>query len=114
MSSHIASKDENLFFVGVKDHLEVRKDLLVSSKNLLSSLKQHETFCQLKEQKSTLVVDLQRVFDELLILNKKLRNIIPKLPTKDLDRDEPEKLPKGKLDLLDDELARVERRLSSL
>ncbi|HLC33287.1 MAG TPA: hypothetical protein VJJ82_05655 [Candidatus Nanoarchaeia archaeon] len=115
--------DETLFFVGVKDPLELRKDLLISSKNVLNSLKRYDTVMQFKEQKTQVETQLQRVFDELLVLNKKLRNHLPKVPIKggveESKKEEPKQVlskvvPKPNLDVLDEELARVERRLSSL
>lgn len=112
--------EENLFFVGVKDPVEVRKELLHSSKNLLNSLRRYESFIQVKEEKAQVENELQRVFDELLILNKKLRNQLPKIPVKGAEeaprKEEPQKapVPKGKFDILEQELARVEKRLNSL
>lgn len=115
--------DDTLFFVGVKDPVEVRKELLLGSKNILNSLKRYEQFVQLKEEKVRVSLELQRVFDEILVLNKKLRNHLPKVPVsgaseeplkEELRKQESKTIPKAKLDLLDDELARVERRLNSL
>ena len=115
--------DETLFFVGVKDHVEVRKELLISSKNVLNSLKRYEMFMQVKEEKARVENELQRVFDELLLLNKKLRNHLPKVPIKGGVEDSPQQprkeepkisSQKGNMDILEEELARVEKRLSSL
>ncbi len=128
--------DEQLFFVGIREHQTVRKDLLQSSKMLLDSLKRHELYRRVKEDKLRAVNDLKRVFDELLILNKKFRGKLPKVPVKVPDvpmREEPrpQALPKGakssplkqeklqsssksKLDLLEEELAKVEARLGGL
>lgn len=100
--------NEDLFFVGIANHSEVRKELLVSSKNLLSSLKQYEHFVALKEDKAQVVKDLQKVFGEIISLNRKLRSFVPKMPN------DKQKMPSGKLEILEDELARVEKRLNSL
>ena len=127
--------DDQLFFVGIREHQSVRKDLLQSSKMLLDSLKRHELYRRVKEDKLRAVNDLKRTFDELLILNKKLRGKMPKVPVKVPDvpmREEPRQqaMPKGKqvplrqeklqssskskLDLLEEELAKVEARLGGL
>ena len=118
--------EEETFFVGIPDHVEVRKELLTSSKNLLDSLKRHETYVRIKNDKLRAMVDLKRVFDELLLLNKKLRGRLPKVPVKipaeapvetpELKEFRPhiERAAKSKLDVLEEELAKVEQRLSSL
>ena len=123
---------DELFFVGIKDHLEVRKELLTSSKNIIDSLKHYENYKSVKEDKMQYVLELKRVFDELLLLNKKLRNKMPKVPVKiptleAREREEPEpraakemprKTPspetRTKLELLEAELAKVEARLGHL
>lgn len=128
--------DDQLFFVGIREHQTVRKDLLQSSKMLLDSLKRHELYRRVKDDKLRAIYDLKRVFDELLVLNKKLRGKMPKVPVKVPDvpmRDEPEvrvqpqkgkpverrmerpsSAGKSKLDLLEEELAKVEARLGGL
>ena len=127
--------DEQLFFVGIREHQTVRKDLLQSSKMLLDSLKRHELYRRVKEDKLRAVNDLKRVFDELLVLNKKFRGKLPKVPVKVPDvpmREEPQRVQakgaksaplrqerlqpvnKSKLDLLEEELAKVEARLGGL
>lgn len=128
--------DEQLFFVGIREHQTVRKDLLQSSKMLLDSLKRHELYRRVKEDKLRAVNDLKRVFDELLVLNKKFRGKLPKVPVKvpdvpmreeaqsrvqakgaksvPLKQERLQPVNKSKLDLLEEELAKVEARLGGL
>ena len=128
--------EQDLFFVGIRDSVELRKELLLSSKNVLDSLRKYEQYKVIKDQKFQYVAELKRVFDELLVLNKKLRGKMPKVPGKTpmlpgakepVEVEEPqvkqsqkqsikmerqEKL--SKLDMLEQELARVEERLGRL
>jgi hypothetical protein len=123
--------EEELFFVGIRDPIELRKELLTSSKNLIDSLRRYEAFKDLKEEKLQNVLELKHVFDELLVLNRKLRNHLPRIPGKvptalkemrqmregpkpAKSAGKPAKIGKNKIDVLEEELARIEERLGSL
>jgi hypothetical protein len=122
--------EEELFFVGIRDPIELRKELLTSSKNLIDSLRRYEAFKNLKEEKLQNVLELKRVFDELLVLNRKLRGHLPRMPgkiptvLKETQQREgpkptkvagkPAKIGKNKIDVLEEELAKIEERLGSL
>jgi len=114
-----------LFFVGIKDPTEIRKELLTSSKNLIDSLRRYEKYKILRETKTANIIELKRVFDELLILNKKLRGKLPKIPIKSPNIGEVKleqkavkkavkQLPQNKLDVLEAELSKIEERLGNL
>src|SRR5574341_2379281 len=117
--------EEELFFVGIRDPVELRKELLTSSKNLIDSLKRYEAYKDFKEAKLTHIIQLKRVFDELLVLNRKLRGHLPRIPVKvpPVAREEerrpakvgkPMKMAKNKVDILEEELSKIEERLGSL
>ncbi len=115
--------EDELFFVGIRDPIELRKELLTSSKNLIDSLRRYEAYKDVKEEKLQNIMDLKRVFDELLVLNKKLRNKLPHIPVKATptlaremppSKGKPVKLSRDKIDVLEDELAKIEERLGSL
>lgn len=114
-----------LFFVGIKDPIELRKELLTSNKNIIDSLKRYERYKNVRENKTQYIIELKRVFDELLILNKKLRGKLPKIPIKAPQLGETKlepktikktvkDLPQNKLDILEAELSKIEERLGSL
>lgn len=114
-----------LFFVGIKDPLEIRKELLTSSKNLIDALRRYEKYKIIRETKTAHIIELKRVFDELLILNKKLRGKLPKVPIKAPQLGETKieqkkvktavkEVPKSKLDVLEQELSKIEEKLGSL
>ena len=121
--------EDELFFVGIRDPIELRKELLTSSKNLIDSLRRYEAFKDLKEEKLQHIIELKRVFDELLVLNRKLRNHLPRIPVKvptlgEMQRETHKpatkasakvvKMARNKIDVLEDELAKIEERLGSL
>jgi len=115
---------DELFYVGIRDPVEIRKELLTSSKNVIDSLRRYERYHELKEMKLQHVMRLKRVFDELLVLNKKLRGKLPKvpirMPTIENGAERSMKAPTRKapshtkLDVLEDELSKIEQRLGSL
>ena len=117
--------EDELFFVGIRDPIEMRKELLTSSKNLIDSLKRYEAYKSVKEEKQQHILGLKRVFDELLVLNRKLRGKLPRTPLKapTVTREEkrptartakPMKAAQNKIDVLEEELARIEERLGGL
>ena len=115
--------EDELFFVGIRDPVELRKELLTSSKNLIDSLRRYETFKDMKEEKLQHILQLKRVFDELLVLNRKLRGHLPRVPIKTPIVAREEKTPKmpkiktaakNKIDVLEQELSKIEERLGSL
>ncbi len=122
--------EEELFFVGIRDPIEVRKELLTSSKNLIDSLKRYEAYKDVKEEKIRHIMELKHVFDELLVLNKKMRNHLPRTPLKappvmreiretrearmPMKGRLPMKMTKSKIDVLEEELEKIEERLGGL
>lgn len=118
-------KQEELFYVCVHDPVSLRRNLLLSSKALLDCLKTFELHNAVKNEKSKLFHDLKRVFDEILTLDRKLKSLLPKVkvpayvkkeevPKKIEKPKESEYVPKTKLDVLEEELSKVESKLSSL
>jgi hypothetical protein len=116
--------EEELFFVGIRDPIEIRKELLTSSKNLIDSLRKFEQYKDLKQEKQEHILELKRVFDELMVLNKKLRNHLPRTPLKapptitktekTMTKGKPAKFVQSKVDVLEQELAKIEERLGGL
>ena len=114
------------FFVGIKNPSNARRLLLNSSKDVLDALKDYENFEDLKAEKAKHIIELKRVLDEILVLNKKLKTHIPKTPLAG-----PAKRPSigkhkksrstrkmsrvaSKMDMLESELSKVEERLKGL
>jgi len=111
---------EEAFFVGIKDPVEIRKELLLGSKDIIASLRKYDRFSAFREEKQKYSEQLKRVMDEILVLNKRLRTHLPKTPLKGPAMPKPAAKPvqkpkaKDKLDILEQELSKVEARLKSL
>ena len=127
--------EEEIFYVGVRDPVGLRKSILHSSKSVIDALKRYEDYRMAKEEKIVRILELKRVFDELIVLNKKVRGKLPRktirefpvILTRELEeatrgiplpvkkaRAELKPKEKTKLEQLEAELAKVEQRLSSL
>ena len=113
----------------LKDPSGLRRDVLMSTKDVLDSLKRYEEFKMVKAEKMKTLGELKRVVDDLSSLNRKLRSKMPKAPIRlpeftSMVREREETVfkgpspiaarPKSKLDALQDELARIESRLGAL
>ena len=113
--------EQDVFYVGVSDPAGLRRDCLMGGKALLDILKRYEVSKDLRENKLEYIHELKRVFDEILVLNRKLRTKLPKVPEAPLveQKAAPKKLPKKApvrthMDILEDELAKIEERLEAL
>ena len=71
-------KEEGIF-VGVKDPLRVRKDILESSREVLESLKAYESFKQVREEKRMLFEQLRSDARGISLLFGRLRGELPQL-----------------------------------
>ena len=115
-------KQEDLYYVEINEPVGIRKDVLISTKDILDALRRYEKYTAVKKQKQQAVAQLKKTVDELLVLNKRLRSKLPKAPKSSIparEKEEPaphrhEARPQSKLELLERELADIEGRLSSL
>lgn len=69
------------FFVGISNPQEVRKDLLLSSKQLVQALVAYEKYKDIREEKLGLLMELKKSMDSMIFLNKKLRSHLPRVKT---------------------------------
>jgi len=118
------------FYVGIENAISLRKDLLLSSKDILTALKRHEVLKEIRQAKVESYFELRTVMEELMVLNRKLRGALPKTSIKpELKIPEAkktaaiptrsqitriEKKQKDQLDVLQDAMARVEEQLKEL
>jgi len=70
--------DEEPLFVGVPDSVALRKDLLNASKSLLSSLRGYEKFNAIKNEKERYTSELVRAVKEINMLNRRIKQLLPK------------------------------------
>lgn len=71
-------QEEEVFFVGVQDPLEVRRNLLEVSKDMVQFLQQYEKLKTVREQKNEAIKRLKEDIRELKSLVNKLRLVLPK------------------------------------
>ena len=68
------------FYVGIKGAARVRRDLLTSSRSILDWLRNYEAYRRVREEKLNHIIKLKHIADEIVVLNKKLRRHLPKVP----------------------------------
>ncbi|MBI4141950.1 hypothetical protein HY484_03435 [Candidatus Woesearchaeota archaeon] len=116
-------KDSSDVFVGIRNLSVIRKDLLTASKDILRVLRNHDEYRKLRTEKLQNVVKLYKVMTEIASLNRKMKNMLPKIALEDdgsIVAETDSKVSvvrrptKSKLDILEDELAVIEERLSAL
>ncbi len=122
--------EPSLLFVELREPSATRRDVLMSTKDVIDILRRYEEYRATSAEKMRALSDLKRVVDELQSLNRKLRNKMPKLPAAPnirefaREREETDEFitgpqpsvarPKSKLDILQEELEKIESRLGSL
>ena len=115
----------------------MRKELLMGARDVLTSLKRYEVQREIRRAKVESLFELRTVMEELMVLNRKLRQALPKTTIKaEVVRPQPKKpsaphpahkgaAPKKKeeaappkqkdqLETLQDAMARVEEQLRDL
>ena len=126
-------KEEEPLYVGILDPVDLRKDLLNSSKVLITSLRKYETFNTIREGKEAKFAELRKIIREIEILNRRLKQILPKTHLKPKMKEEEPAEPlmpirkiverpvmpriikeKTRLAELEDELAKVEEKLGTI
>lgn len=115
-------------FVGVADVVSLRRDILNSSKNVITSLRAYEKYKGLRREKLRRILELCHVLAEINGLNNKLMAALPKVgferPVESFvarvplsakeDRVFAPVETKSKIYLLEKELDAIESKLSSL
>jgi hypothetical protein len=71
-------KDSDVFFVGIKDDREVKRNILESMKDILQSLQKFEDFRHTRLEKNRSILELKRVVKEINSLVGKLKVSLPK------------------------------------
>jgi len=74
--------DEQPLYIGVPDPLDLRKDILNSSKVLISTLKRYEDYNEMRKSKRGYYGDLAKVVKEINLLNKRFKQLMPKAKLK--------------------------------
>ena len=112
--------ENNAFYVGVTDPVQLRRLLLECSKQILQSLQDYETLQNIREEKIKLVIELRHMIKEIYNLNSRLNNVMPKAQLRASREERPElEIPSSgkrhkELESFEDELSKIEQKLSLL
>ena len=115
---------DQAYFVGVGNPDELRKNILNSSRTVITSLKRYEAYRDMNTLTVGLLGDLKQTIAEICVLNSRLKRVMPRTKilsrssrpeiVKEVKKMEPVYRETSKLDTLQDELARIEKKLSEL
>jgi len=74
----VEKKENDIFFVGVKDPVEIRRSILESLKGTVEDLQRFEKFKAIRDEKAAATIVLKSQVRELIRMTNKLRAEIPK------------------------------------
>jgi len=114
---------EDMFFVGIPDATELRRQLLSNSKTAIGILRDYEEYSELRAEKLSAVIQLKKKVDEIIVLNRRIKNLLPKVPdykprqvhhAPKQQQSKPVKNIKHHTDILEEQLSKIEKRLKAL
>jgi len=71
-------KKEEVFFVGIKDPIELRRSLLESSKEMVQYLQRNERFKEIRKEKAEEILKLKALIEDMQKLMRKVKSELPK------------------------------------
>jgi hypothetical protein len=109
--------EDNSFYVRIFEPTEFRKNLLLSSRVLLETLKKSESINEIRNEKLRNVGELKKIIEEVVLLNRKITTAMPKTkfrqtPFKKLSTMTSSK--RANLNMLESELGKIESKLGRL
>jgi len=104
------------FFVGIYDPLDVRRNLLESSKEIVKSLQSHDTLARIRKDKLRYYEEMRNIMDELTFLTTKLKE---KLPQSHLREKVPigvkiRNVPNEEMNELENEFRKIEKEFNDM
>ena len=91
-----AKKKPEVFYVGIKDPIELRRSLLESSKEIVQIMQDFERFKEMRQQKLQLKEQLKKNVTDLFSLVRDLKKALPKTELRiKLDREHHFAKPEG-------------------
>ena len=69
---------EEVFYVGMKDPIEVRRSILESSKEMVQYLQRAERFKKVRAKKAEQLARLRAIMKDISLLARKLKSALPK------------------------------------
>ena len=119
-------EQKEIFFVGIREPTYLRRQVLSCSKDVIASLKKYEQFRYLRREKAENIAKIRKLFDELSLLNNKLKQAMPKTNLRAFAKSEPQRVfikeqkpsvqkrDYSALDKLEQELVELESKLERL
>lgn len=111
-------------YIGIDNPLALRKDILTCSRDIIHSLRKYEDIKELRVAKIEYLYQFKKVMEELVILNSKLKKVLPSAPKRKKPKIEQivqgkkknhiVKKERSKLNVLEDELGKIEDKLKRL
>lgn len=109
------------FYVGVKEPVSLRRNLLESSKGIVQGLKDYEKLKLIREKRHEKILEFRDKINEILTLLSGLKEYLPKHELKEevYVKSKTEKTKKvdikiDEIDRLEQDLAEIESRLGSM
>ena len=118
--------DQNPLYAGIPNPTVIRRELLMGTKDVIGLLKNVEHVTRIREQKQAVLSDLKRTTEEIIVLNRRFKNALPKAPIKTTParevkeksgaaaRDDERNPTVDNIDALEAELAKIEAELKGL
>jgi hypothetical protein len=106
---------DNVFYVGIKDPVQVRRLLLECSKQILESLQDYEQILLLREEKIKRMMELRHIVKEICSLSAEINKVLPNTQLRAIKK-EPSVHMKRRHELksFQSELDAIENKLNSL
>jgi len=110
-------KEEDIYYVGVTDPVELRRSILENSKSIIGFLKKYEDLKALRSKKTVMMIQLKDEVDDIRKLVARVKRDLPKSKLRQAEAMAKVKKPvaaKFDLDDLEDELGDIENKLNRL
>ena len=75
-------KADDLFYIGITDAPQLRRDVLESQKSLIVTLKKFEEAKMVRDNKAVAMQQFTKIVKEINLLNSKLKKALPKIGIK--------------------------------
>ena len=108
------------FYASIPEPTEFRKDVLLTQKAIIDSLRKHEHIRALRAEKEMRISELKKMLTQLKVISGKMKSSLPaqavrKAPAKSAGKaPRKETVGQSKIDVLESELSKIESKLSSL
>jgi hypothetical protein len=123
-------KEHHSFYAGVHEPRELRRDTLLAQKSIIDSLKKFEQLRAIRSEKELRMLELKKILNVLRVIAGGLKSKLPATAMKfkpqpvmsapksaapaRTARAKPAVVHKTKLQLLEEELSKIESKLSSI